>query len=223
MRDQGMTGQTPVPERISAILADGMEIFGRTAKPRCVTSELSVDEFTPIFEGEGENSEDVLLARIYPHAHSLALFALTMGEEVSERIEMLFSRNDFAEGSMLDSIASLTADRASILLEDLFLQELSENGAIASDGVVLGYSPGYCGWHITGQRKLFEFLDPGQIGISLTDSCLMVPLKSITGLLVAAERRYHIFEPRFGYCRSCKSRSCTDRLEKLTSSHPSGD
>jgi len=80
---------------------------------------------------------------------------------------------------------------------------------------VLGYSPGYCGWHISGQRRLFERLGPGEIGISLNDSCLMRPLKSVSGVLVAGAAPIHRFRPEFTCCAECATRLCVPRMRSV--------
>jgi cobalamin-dependent methionine synthase I len=144
-----------------------------------------------------------------------------MGKEVSTAIEKLFEEKEFASASILDATASIAADRASEVMEELYMEDLSSRELVTGDHFVFGYSPGYCGWHITAQRKLFQFLDPGRIGIELNDSCLMTPLKSITGLLVSGVGDIHLFEPKFGYCRSCMHRSCLERLDRISSNKPS--
>ena len=46
------------------------------------------------------------------------------------------------------------------------------------------YSPGYCGWHVSEQQKLFPlFPIAAPCGIRLTDSSLMVPIKSVSGVI----------------------------------------
>ena len=219
--NQGMPSGVEVPEKIESVLGEAMRKFEESVAPVGVIRELTAEEFDPIFTGEGGNAEDVLLARIYPDADNLALFALTMGYEVSREIEELSNTNEFASGSMLDATASIAADNASEVMERLFLEDLSTRAVVAPDQFVFGYSPGYCGWHITAQRKLFEFLDPGRINITLNESCLMTPLKSVTGLLVSGTGDIHLFEPKFGYCRSCMHRSCQERLRKISSPKPS--
>ena len=80
---------------------------------------------------------------------------------------------------------------------------------------VLRYSPGYCGWHISGQRRLFDYLDPGQIGITLRESFLMDPLKSVSGVLIAGPREIHRFTDDYDFCDQCDTRGCRQRLRAL--------
>lgn len=80
---------------------------------------------------------------------------------------------------------------------------------------LLRYSPGYCGWHISGQKALFAALRPEEIGISLRESFLMEPLKSISGVIVGGPGRIHEFEPSYPFCAECKSRSCRERIKHV--------
>ena len=45
------------------------------------------------------------------------------------------------------------------------------------------YSPGYCGWDVSEQQKLFFLLPENCCGIRLTDSSLMLPIKSVSGVI----------------------------------------
>ena len=116
---------------------------------------------------------------------------------------------------MLDAIASEGAELAADCLQEKFLKafwrDVSENDEIK----VLRYSPGYCGWHISGQRKFFDFLHPEKINLSLNGSYLMTPLKSITGVMLAASGENHYFEMIYPCCENCQTLSCRERLAAL--------
>ncbi|MCK7538940.1 MAG: hypothetical protein MZV63_52410 [Marinilabiliales bacterium] len=43
------------------------------------------------------------------------------------------------------------------------------------------FSPGYCGWDVAEQHKLFSFFKDNFCGITLTESALMNPVKSVSG------------------------------------------
>jgi hypothetical protein len=96
-----------------------------------------------------------------------------------------------------------------------FLELLPAEGSTAGDTRVLPYSPGYCGWHITAQARLFEFLHPEDIGITLNSSYLMQPLKSVSGVLVAGKGEIHKFRPKFSFCADCKTHQCVERMASV--------
>ena len=164
---------------------------------------------------EGNNADDAILKEIYPEADHLSLFALTMGEKVSSIIEDFFDRNDYALAAMLDSVASMAADKTSTFLEKYYHNYLENEKSTDKDFAVLGYSPGYCGWDVSGQKKLFEYLKPSQIGITINDSCLMTPIKAVSGILVGGDKEAHIFQMGFSYCDLCKTISCQERISTL--------
>ena len=212
---QGIPVDADVSDRIAALYKDAESRFLECARPVGLISELPRSDFEDVFAGEGNNAADAVVGLIFPEADRLALYALTIGKDISERIESLFASNDFAVGSMLDSIASQAADRAAERVADHFHSHLLDAGLGTPEQCVFGYSPGYCGWDISGQRHLFAHLDPGQIGISLNSSYMMSPLKSITGLLVTAIPDSHLFKPRFSYCPECKDRPCIGRMQRI--------
>jgi hypothetical protein len=215
---QGIPEDAEVPKRILALYEEAASMFAGLARPRGLIAEISDDEFREVFPGEGNNADDAVVANVFPKADHLALFAATMGEEVSQAIAELFDKNEFALGVMLDAVASMTADRTSEVIADNYHARLVAEERATPAHHVLGYSPGYCGWHITGQRKLFAYLTPADIGISLNDSCLMSPLKSVSGVLVSGSMDVHIFKAGYSYCPQCKNASCVGRMERLMAS-----
>lgn len=209
---QGIPPGRTVTDRTERLLSKAMDLFVSSAQPVAKIKGLAADEFEDIYKGEGRNEHDTPLAGIFPQADSLALFALTLGAEVSTRIAELFQTHDFALATMLDAVASAAADKASEVCEAFYFSQLNERGLTLPGRKVLSYSPGYCGWHISGQKKLFHYLEPQQIGVELNDSYLMTPLKSVTGVLVAGKKEVHIFKSDYSFCRTCKTHSCQLRM-----------
>ena len=141
LRFQGMADGMTVQDQVTALLAEALDIFNETCEPVGIIAELSTSEFRELFRGEGENAGDTPLEHIYPQAEALALFALTVGGEVSRRIEELFAENDFALGSMLDAVASLSADKAVEVCEASFLHDLVQRGLARPDHRASGAGP----------------------------------------------------------------------------------
>jgi hypothetical protein len=212
---QGITKDSVVPDHIISLFEDAVTVFKDKAKPVAIIKEIKVKEFEIIFEGESKNEVQTPLENIYPYSDYLALFALTLGNEIVDTINDLFNKKDFAPGAMLDSVASMAADKSVEILENYLFTNLSKRNFTRNDSIVLGYSPGYCGWDLSGQKKLFQYLNPGEIGITINNSFLMSPLKSVSGVLVHANKEHHVFESSFTFCGICKNQTCYDRIEKL--------
>ncbi len=130
---------------------------------------------------------------------------------MSNRITGLFDAGELAEGYILDQVASFAADELAQVAAHRFQTE-SET---APRTAVLPYSPGYCGWNVTGQRALFAHLEAGELTITLNDSCLMHPVKSVSGVLVLAPIEAHAFSPAFPCCASCTTLDCQERVAAL--------
>lgn len=215
LKTQGIPPGNEPPEKVQKLFKRAMDLFLEFAQPMGIISNISIPEFEAVYYGEGLNEKRTPLDEIFKKADSLALFALTLGEKVSQKIDELFGANEFALGSMLDSVASVATDKAADSVENHFFNLLSEKGKITPSTGMLRYSPGYCGWHTSGQKKLFEFLHPEEIGITLLDSYLMKPLKSMSGVIVVGDREIHNFKDSYPFCSLCKTHSCRDRIRAL--------
>ena len=211
----GIPAGTELSDRIERLYADAVGMLAVTVAPGGVITEIPGDGFEAVYGGEGKNAPETPVAAIAARAEHLALFAVTLGEPLSRAVAECFAGADFALGYTLDAMASVAADTAAGLAERRFARALRDRGWATPDGAVLRYSPGYCGWDITGQRRLFAALRPEPIGLTLTDSCLMQPLKSVSGMLIAGPRAIHRFPPTYDFCARCAERTCRDRLAAL--------
>jgi hypothetical protein len=215
LRRQGIPPGTETPERIFSLLGKAEVLFDALAAARGIWAEISEPEFMRVYTGEGRNETPAPLERIAPVAERLALFVVTLGETISRRISGLFDQNDPALGCMLDAAASGAADRAAELAAQRFLEGMMDAGRAGRDSTVLAYSPGYCGWHVSGQKKLFEFLEPESIGVTLNSSFLMQPLKSVSGVLVVGRAEIHDFDNSYPFCGACRDRQCRARIRSV--------
>jgi hypothetical protein len=211
----GIPPLTALPPRTEGLLETAAALFAEHVAPVGVLSEIPSEVFGPLYRGEGRNAPESPVEIIAGRAEHLALFAVTLGQGIGDALGRLFAAEDFALAYMLDAMASVAADGAAEAAERRFESDLRARGWAAPDGAALRYSPGYCGWDVTGQRRLFAALQPGRIGLTLTDSCLMQPLKSVSGVLLAGPRAIHRFPPTYDFCDRCEARTCRSRLVAL--------
>jgi hypothetical protein len=215
LKAQGMISESGLQSRILTAADDACRLFEELAQPVGKALEISKTDFGPIYFGQGQNQAPGPIEEVYQQADSLVLFAVTIGHRICKRISELFEAHEYLMGSLLDTAASAGTDRASRVIEAWFKNKLSKDGRIKKNDDVLAYSPGYCGWHISAQKKLFDALKPAEIGISLRESFLMEPLKSISGVLIAGASEIHLFDSTFEFCGDCASPSCHERQEEL--------
>lgn len=197
--------------RTRRLLDDAARLFDALAEPRAVVAELPPAAFAAVYRGDGESDERSALDGVLPRAEAVALFAATLGEPLCARIGALVGGEDPALGFVLDALASEAADGLSWRLGAAWRARLVAAGHAGAATHVVPYSPGYCGWPVRGQRALFRALGPDTAGIALNESCLMTPLKSVSGALVAGPAAAHRIEPDFPACADCATRDCRAR------------
>ena len=215
LRDQGLPADAVVPGEVEAICVTALRLLAESVAPAGILAEMSRADFAAVYHGEGRNEPSTPVGDVLDRADHLAVFAATLGEPISREIEERFRTNDFALGCMLDSAASTATEKMTAVLESRFHQVLSRKGQTSPATGVLAYSPGYCGWHISGQKALFEVLRPERIGISLNESFLMQPLKSVSGVMMAGPREMHDVPDSYPFCSRCEARGCRGRIRAL--------
>lgn len=215
LEGQGIPREWAPDERTGRLAREAISRYGETARPRGVLMEIGREEFRTVFEGEGHNAGESPVGPIAGSADSLALFAVTVGEEICREIARLFAEQEFALGAMLDSAASEGAERTARALEDAYRRHLAGNGRLSAGHGTLRFSPGYCGWHVSAQGALFRALCPAEIGITLNASFLMRPLKSISGVIVAGRKEIFDFDDAFPFCSDCATHECRERIRSL--------
>lgn len=223
LKRQGVPEGHQISHRVENLVEKAISHYESLAEPKGIIAEISPSDFVDVFEGEGRNDTPAPLQEIVKKADRLALFAATLGDAVSMKIQELFQENDPATACMLDGIASDRAESAANLMAELFLESLFQKEAVDPEARALSYSPGYCGWHITGQKKLFSFLSPETIDISLNESSLMSPIKSVSGVLVVGHPEIHDFDNDFGFCLDCVTWECRSRIASLFPLSPMKD
>jgi hypothetical protein len=137
---------------------------------------------------------------------SVAIFLCTAGPEIGDLARRLINEKDFLKGYIFDIAGSEIVEAAGDKMQEaLRLEMLAENKLITNR-----YSPGYCGWHLSEQQKLFTLVPGNYCNISLTDSSLMQPIKSISGFIGIGENvRYNQYT-----CNLCDMQNCIYRKHK---------
>jgi cobalamin-dependent methionine synthase I len=136
-------------------------------------------------------------------AEEYAFFAVTAGPEPETLSKNLMKEGQFLEGYIVDLIATGIVESVADQLQE------AVKSAARKDGfrITNRYSPGYCTWDVAEQQKLFGLLPGGCCGITLSESSLMLPIKSVSGIIgIGKEVKYR------GYsCEHCSIEQCACR------------
>ncbi|MFP3867481.1 MAG: vitamin B12 dependent-methionine synthase activation domain-containing protein [Desulfobacteraceae bacterium] len=118
------------------------------------------------------------LSKTLRHSQELVCFLATIGSGIEKEINRLMQQRRLAEAYLLDAMGSTMVEN----LVEQFQSHMRQHYRTKDKMVTLRFSPGYCDWPVTEQKKLFRLIDFQRVGVELTDSCLMKPRKSISGV-----------------------------------------
>lgn len=136
-------------------------------------------------------------------ADRAALFACTIGPVMETWVKEITADGDIMRRYLIDTVASTLAEEVTDQLHDHIGQCMQQHGLRITNR----YSPGYCDWSVAEQQKLFSLLPNNFCGITLTDSSLMIPIKSVSGIIGigTSVKRLEYF------CDTCGMKECTYR------------
>ena len=164
---------------------------------QCMTDQELALEGGPRFHGP--------VAGFLEPATRIAVSVVTIGPDLERLSRRSMSEGNLLEGFILDAIGSAAVDAAA----DMMIEFLRRHEMGSQEELTPPFSPGYCGMSVREQESLFEFVDAGAIGVSLTESCFMQPLKSISALIGIGEAQRIV--ARGSPCQWCDLTQCKMR------------
>jgi hypothetical protein len=124
----------------------------------------------------GVTFEGPLVARALAGAREVALAVCTIGAALEERVTALFAAGHTLQALALDGAGTAAVGEVSRMVGARICDAASARGL----SVGMRASPGQEGWSIWQQRTLFGLVPGDEIGVRLTESCLMLPRKSVS-------------------------------------------
>ena len=122
------------------------------------------------------------LARHLAGCHAAYLVCGTLGAGF-DAFQRRVSTTSGADALIVQAIGAALIEKLMDEVEAEILRELQPNETLVSR-----YSPGYGDFPLAAQRTILSLLDtPRKIGVSLTDTLLMVPSKSVSAILGVKE------------------------------------
>ncbi len=113
------------------------------------------------------------------NSEKAAWYICTVGEKLPAYSRELMDQGDLMEGYVVDVAGNVIVETAM----DLILSKLANEMALEGLKTSNRYSPGYCEWDIVEQKKLFALFPEGYLGVHLTKTSLMQPIKTVSGVI----------------------------------------
>lgn len=199
-------GAAPTETGLDGLIHRAWKEIEAAARPRHVFRRFPIEVGERTVALPGALFESRALAAHLKGCQEAFLFALTLGPG----IDALIRRYELTEMPLVPVLqacaAAYTEERADEAQKEL-------ETAAAAEGLYLRprYSPGYGDLSLETQKYFFSALDISKrIGVSLTDSCLMIPMKSITAIIGLSPdpSLCHV-----GKCMTCNAENCPFRKE----------
>ena len=136
-----------------------------------------------------------------------ALFVCTSGTEYEVYQQRLKEQGDMVRVYIADALGSVIAEHCADQMEVTLQENIDKLGWRHTNR----FSPGYCGWHVSQQQMLFPLFEGHTCGVRLTDSSLMVPIKSVSGIIGLGPQVKHLDYT----CGLCDFQQCYKRKLKF--------
>ncbi|HAY61483.1 MAG TPA: Vitamin B12 dependent methionine synthase activation subunit [Acidaminococcaceae bacterium] len=158
------------------------------------------------------------LARYVGGSRELFLFGATLGSRIDSTLRRMAVRSVSEAAAGQAVAAALIESYCNACCREL-ARELPQGQKLKGR-----FSPGYGDWDLAEQRLLFRALDCARtIGLTLTDRCMMAPVKSVTAVVAIAgaadplvdpeeaERLVAAAEAQHSKCQDCDKTDCEFR------------
>ena len=198
------------PEPVTDLIAELSQELLKSGEARAEYLVFDLAKLDPVkrtveIEGVVFDVMPIVFSQL-KHAEGAALFICTAGREVGERSRKSMQEGDLLRGYVYDVLGSEIAESAADKMQESLRAEAESSGMKITNR----FSPGYCGWDVAEQHKLFSFFPDNYCEITLTESALMNPVKSVSGIIgIGHKVKYEPYR-----CYRCDDRKCTYRGRK---------
>lgn len=182
-----------------------IEAVNRVKKPLYILREFEMTGDTFPKELDFLKGEDI--KRHLAGCKKIILFAATIGSRVEMEIRRAQIRN-VGDALIMDSCASVLIE----VLCDTIEAEIRDIYSKENKYLTTRYSPGYGDLPITAQKDFSRLLDTSRkIGLTVTESGIMVPRKSVTAIMGVSDKEI-VIKPKS--CADCNIRKACRFLRR---------
>jgi len=149
--------------------------------------------------------ESEAITRLLEQCHKAFIFLVTIGDIVEEMAGQLAEDGLVLQATVLDAIGSVSVESVANFVQDR-VEEIAHGQELC---ISRRFSPGYCDWDIGQQRMVFRAMNGNFAGVSLTEDRLMIPQKSISGIIGLGPCNSNV--EAYNPCNTCQKQDCPGR------------
>lgn len=144
-------------------------------------------------------------------AVEVAIMAVTVGFPLEQEVSNLFSQNHYTLGLLLDAAGTTAVEMACDAICNVIAQQAAQAGLAAGSR----FSPGYGDWPLEIQSEILTLAAGAQISMSVTDTKMLVPRKSVTAIigLYPYHHSLNLSQQQELPCDKCSQADCQARKE----------
>ncbi|MBA7639225.1 hypothetical protein ES703_46883 [subsurface metagenome] len=170
-----------LPSRFASLINEYVENAYYLIEPSysCVIRDIKLVQGSSVFIDGSIAFQSQVIAQLLEQCHKAAVFLVTIGNHLEEMAHRLAEDGLILQATVLDAIGSVAVESVANFVHDRVREVANDRGLVISPR----FSPGYCDWDIGQQKMVFWAVNGDSIGIRLTEGQLMIPRKSISGVI----------------------------------------
>jgi len=119
------------------------------------------------------------VAKLFDGCFKMYGIAVTIGKDLEKQRDIFVKEKETFKALIFDAAGSVAAEEAVTSANKQIKEYEEKNGNI----ITKRYSPGYGDWALESQKDFLSWLCAGKIGITLTETFLMKPEKSVSAVV----------------------------------------
>lgn len=191
--------------RIASLIDEHIENAHQLMEPAYsyITKDIEAVRRSCVFLDGSIVFESEVMARLMEQCKMVTVFLVTIGSRLEKMVLRLAEDGLVLESTVLDATGSVATEMVAEFVHGRVEEVAHAQGLCVSRR----FSPGYCDWAIRQQKMIFRTMDGNSMGLRLTKECLMLPRKSISGVIGIGPRKMKNYNP----CKTCNKRDCLGR------------
>lgn len=195
---QAQLDMSNIPKSMEEAVFEGKDYFLEKASIKAKYSIFDISELKKDAIILSQNNvptvlKSALLPSILKECNSAMLYVLTVDgfNEIQAECE-----DDILLEFITDAWGTAYTEAADNLFKEEIRTEFEKQGIF----MTISHNPGQHLFPLTNQKVFFELLKPYDLNLTLTDSCLMQPSKSVSGIIGLSDKPQDLSKVSCDYC-----------------------